>query len=230
NKKETQDELFNTFNTLHNGKKQMIFTCDRPHTALKMSERLVSRLGQGLRVDIGIPGYETRYAILLKKIEASGIEVPSDIIELICRNISTNIRDMVSAFINLKGYVELLNKPLTLEIARQQLKDALSDKKHSNISIDTIISVVASQYGISITEIKSKKKSKNIVFSRQVAMYISRTMTELSLTDIAGNFGGRDHSTAIHAIRVIENQKNSNPNMESELQNLMRKISEQSVK
>jgi chromosomal replication initiator protein len=231
NKPQCQEELFNTFNALVSKKRQMVFTCDRPISKLRhISERLTSRLGSGLQVDIQIPQYETRCAILSKKIETFNVQIPDSVIELICRNISSNVRDMVAALNKLAGFAELTRKSITLESAKNQLKDIFTSPKQSNVSIDNIIQVISSHFDISISDIKSKKKTKNIVYPRQLAMYIARNITEMSTTEIGESFGGRDHSTVIHATEKIEEFKHSDPTEDGRIQNLIKLIKEYSVK
>ena len=229
-KEACQEELFNTFNALYTAKKQMVFTCDRPITELKhFTERLVSRLGQGLQVDIQIPQYETRCAILQKKIETFNIQIPNEVIELICKNISTNTRDMVAALNKLVGYVKLAKKRITLDVAKIQLKDIFTSPKQSNISVDTIIQVIASHFNVSISDIKGKKRGKTIVYPRQLAMYIARSITELSTTEIGQAFA-KDHTTVIHAVEKIEKGTHSDPTEEGRIQGYIKLIKEFSVK
>lgn len=229
-----QEELFNTFTALFTAKKQMVFTCDRPVTELKnFTERLSTRLGQGLQVDIQIPQYETRYNILQKKLETFNIQMPNEvmneIIELICKNISTNIREMISALNNIVGYAELSKKEMTLELAKIRLKDIFASPKHSNISVDTIIQVIASHFNVSISDIKGRKRAKTIIYPRQLAMYIARSITNLSTTEIGQAFG-KDHTTVIHAVEKIEKGKLSDPSEEGRIQEHIKLIKEVSVK
>lgn len=229
-KPQSQEELFNTYNTLYQAKKQMVFTCDRPVAELKqIAERLTSRLGSGLPVDIQIPLYETRYAILQKKIETTGIPIPDDVINLICKNISTNVRDMIAALNKLTGYAKLTKKDITLATAQQQLKDIFTSPKLLNVTIETIAQVIAFEHGITLNDIRGKNRKKQIVTPRHIAMYIAHNITELSTTEI-GQFFGRDHSSVTHAEEKIKKQKQENPYEEERIQNLIKIIKEQSVK
>jgi chromosomal replication initiator protein len=226
-----QEEFFNTFNALIGAKNQMVFTCDRPVSELKQfSERLTSRLGSGLPVDIQMPQYEMRYAILKKKITERNLAITDDIIDLICKNISTNVRDLVAALSKLAGYAELIKKPITLSVAQEQLKDIFASPKQANTTIENIQQVVANHFSLSITDLKSKKRTKTIVHPRQLAMYIIKTITEFTTTDIGQAFGGRDHTTVLHSLKMIEDRLQSDPGEDRLIQNLIRSIKEFSVK
>lgn len=231
NKLGSQEELFHTFNALYDGNKQMVFTCDRPVSELKnLSDRLRSRFERGLNVDLQPPNFETRAAILKKKIEAGRVPVPDEVIEIIAKNISTNVRDLEAALTKLVAYAELVRKDITLEIAQHQLKDVFSQSKHGNVTIDNILRVVADYYKLSYSDLKGKKRTKNIAFPRQVAMYIAREITEYSTTELGFEFGGRDHTTVMHACQKIEERLKLDPNLESTIQALTRSIKEYSAK
>ena len=231
NKLGSQEELFHTFNALYDGNKQMVFTCDRPVSELKnLSDRLRSRFERGLNVDLQPPNFETRAAILKKKVEAGRVRVPDEVIEIIAKNISTNVRDLEAALTKLVAYAELVRKDITLEIAQHQLKDVFSQSKHGNVTIDNILRVVADKYQLSYSDLKGKKRTKNIVFPRQVAMYIARDITEYSTTELGFEFGGRDHTTVMHASQKIEERLKLDPNLESTIQALVRSIKEYSAK
>jgi chromosomal replication initiator protein len=226
-----QEELFHTFNALYDANKQMVFTCDRPVSELKkLNDRLRSRFERGLNVDLQPPNFETRSAILKKKVEASRISVPDEVVDIIAKNISTNVRDLEAALTKLLAYAELVHKDITLEIAQNQLKDVFSQSKHGNVTIDTILRVVADDYKLSYSDIKGKKRTKNIVFPRQIAMYIAREITEYSTTELGFEFGGRDHTTVMHACQRIDEQLRLDPNMESKIQALIRSIKDYSSK
>jgi len=231
NKLGSQEELFHTFNALYDANKQMIFTCDRPVSELKnLSDRLRSRFERGLNVDLQPPNFETRCAILKKKIEAGRVAVPDAVIEIIAKNISTNVRDLEAALTKLVAYAELVHKEITLEIAQNQLKDVFSQSKHGNVTIDNILRVVADYYKLSYSDLKGKKRTKNIAFPRQVAMFIARDITEYSTTELGFEFGGRDHTTVMHACQKIEERLKLDPNLESTIQALVRTIKEYSSK
>jgi chromosomal replication initiator protein len=231
NKLGSQEELFHTFNALYDANKQMVFTCDRPVSELKnLSDRLRSRFERGLNVDLQPPNFETRSAILQKKIEAGHISVPDEVIEIIAKNISTNVRDLEAALTKLIAYSELVHKDISLEIAQKQLKDVFSQSKHGNVTIDNILRVVADYYKLSYNDLKGKKRTKNIAFPRQIAMYIARDITEYSTTELGFEFGGRDHTTVMHGCQKIEERLKLDPNLESTIQALVRTIKEYSSK
>jgi len=231
NKLGSQEELFHTFNALYDANKQMVFTCDRPVSELKnLSDRLRSRFERGLNVDLQPPNFETRCAILKKKVEAGRITVPAEVVEIIAKNISTNVRDLEAALMKLVAYAELVHKDITLEIAQHQLKDIFSQSKHGNVTIENIVRVVADNYKLSYSDLKGKKRTKNIALPRQIAMYIARDITEYSTTELGFEFGGRDHTTVMHACQKIEERLKLDPNMESTIQSLIRTIKEYSAK
>jgi chromosomal replication initiator protein DnaA len=224
-KNETQEELFHTFNALYDANKQIIFTCDRPVSELKnLSERLRSRFERGLNVDLQPPSYETRCAILAKKVDARGVQISSDVINLIAKNISSNVRDLEASLTKLVAYAELTKKPVTLEIAQQQLRDTFGSPKQNNVTIETIQKVVAEYFSLSYTDLKGKKRSKAIVFPRQLAMYIARIITEYSTTELGMEFGGRDHTTVMHGCQKIEERLKAEPALETTIQKLIKLI------
>ncbi len=226
-KVETQEELFHTFNALYDANKQMVFTCDRPVSELKsLSDRLRSRFERGLNVDLQPPNYETRIAILKQKIEGKKVEIPNEVIELICKNVTTNVRDLEKALTKLMAYADLVNKKITLEIAQRQLKDFFTQPQQRNITFDLIQRIVAEYFGLSSNELKSKKRTKAIALPRQIAMYIAREITEYSTTEVGLNFGGRDHTTVMHACQKIENELKTDATLEPTVQHLIRTIKE----
>jgi chromosomal replication initiator protein len=230
-KRETQEELFYTFNALQNANKQMVFTCDRPVTELKdFNERLQSRVGQGLNVDLQPPNYETRFAILKKKVEEKNAPIPDDVLDLISKNVSSNVRDLNKALGNLIGYAELMNIGITVEIAQQQLRDVFAAPRLANMSIDIIQRIVAEYFSLVPNDLKGKKRTQNIVYPRQLAMYIAREITEYSTTELGQSFGGRDHTTVMHSCEKIEQLIRSDPTTEPTINNLTRMIKEYSAK
>ena len=233
----TQEELFYTFEALINKKKQMVFTCDRPITELKgMAPRLQSRFQWGLSVELHLPKYEELIAILKKKMAIKKIELKKDIaisdeiIELIIKNISSNVRDMEGALNKLMGYADLVNKPVTIEIAQRQLKDIFADPKQGNISIEIIQKIVAEEAGLKPDDLRGKKRSAGIVKYRQMAMYLCRELTEFSLMEIGQAFGGRDHATVIHSIKIIDEKSRFDTNLYTTLEKLKKKTKEYNVK
>jgi len=233
----TQDELFFTFEALYNKKKALVFTCDRPITELKgMAPRLQSRFQRGMNVELRLPKYEELIAILKKKMELKKMELKKDIaisdeiIELIIKNISSNVRDMEGALNKLMGYADLVNKPVTMEIAQRELKDIFADPKQGNMSMDIIQRVVAEDYHLTPNDLKGKKKSKGIARPRHIAIFLCRELTEYSLTEIGQAFGDRDHTTVLYSCNTIENDSRSDTNLYSSLERLKRMIKEYNVK
>ncbi len=206
-KDSTQEELFHTFNNLYDSKKQMVFTCDRPIKELKnITDRLSSRFERGLNVDLQPPNYETRMAILKKKIAERGSSISEEILNYISTNVCTNVRDLEAALTKLIAYSELLGQEISFEKAKELLGilPSLAANSNQTLSIDTIIKVVGEYFNVSSFEIKGKKKNKSLIQPRQIAMFLSREITEFSTTEIGTEFGGRDHTTVMHAHDRIE--------------------------
>lgn len=225
NKDGTQEELFYTYEAMYNSFKQIVFTCDRPVSELKnLTERLRSRFERGLNVDLQPPKYETRRAILEKKIQTQSKQIPSEVIDLIAKNVETNVRDLESCLTKIIAYMDLVESNITLETAQQQLRDAFSSPKQANISIDIIQRVVADYFNISLSDLKGKKRTRNITLPRQLAMYIVRELTEFSTTEVGAEFGGRDHTTVMHSCQKIEETLRSDSTLEATLQILIRNV------
>ena len=226
-----QEELFHTFNALIDAKKHLVFTCDRPPSELKkFSERLLSRFEMGLKVDLQPPRYEVRCAILKSTAENRGTVIPDEVIDLIAKNISSNIRDLIGALNTLISYTNIMGQPVTLEIAQQKLRDVLASTRQTNMSIENIQKVVAEYFSLSLNDLKGKKKTKNIVFPRQLAMYVAREITDFSTTELGQSFGGRDHATVLHSLEKIKGQLLTDPALDSTIENLKRLIKEYSAK
>ncbi len=226
-KESTQEELFYTFNALHEKKAQMVFTCDRPIKEIKnMATRLVSRLSNGLCIDLQPPSYETRVAILQKKIDLMGKNLSQDIVEYIAKNIETNVRDLEAALNKVFGYGDLVGKIPDLEITKHLLKDVMDSGSVESISIDVIQKIIADNYQISVADLKSKKRDKKFVVPRQIAIYIAREITEMAYTDIGNEFGGKDHSTIMSAYNKIAEQIKIDSTLESKIQLYIREIKE----
>lgn len=227
NKSGTQEELFYTFNALNEKHSQMVFTCDRPIKEIKnMADRLVSRLSNGLCIDLTPPNYETRCAILQKKVELMGKTLDSQIIDFIAKNVETNVRDLEAALKKVFGLEDLMGQKITLENVKNQLKDLLTSNTSENISLDIIQKVIAENYNISVLDLKSKKRDKKYVIPRQIAIYITRQLTELSFSEIGSEFGGKDHSTIMHANEKIEELIKLDSSFESKIQLFIREIKE----
>ncbi len=226
-KAQTQEELFYTFEALYNANRQMVFTCDRPVSELReLTERLRSRFERGLNVDLQPPNYETRVAILRKKIEEQHVEIPDAVVELICRNITTNVRDLEAALTKLVAYANLVSRTMTLEIAQQQLRDVFASPRQKSISVDIVQRVVAEYFGLSQSDLKGKKRTKAIAFPRQLAMYLAREMTEYSTTELGIEFGGRDHTTIMYGCQKVENRIKTDSTLEPIISALKRSIRE----
>ena len=203
-KESTQEEFFHTFNALYDSHKQIIISSDRtPKEIANLQERLVSRFSWGLTTDVQPPDLETRVAILKKKIEREPVNIPDDVIFFIASLIKTNIRELEGALVRVIAYSLMEEKTITMDLAKEVLKDLLREPKKL-ITIDFIQRCVVEEFGISVSELKLKKRSKTIVLPRQVAMYLSRELTELSFPEIGEHFGGKDHTTVLHSYSKIK--------------------------
>ncbi len=203
-KESTQEEFFHTFNTLHNNRKQIIISSDRPPREIaNLEERLSSRFAWGLITDIQPPNYETRVAILRKKIDREPVEVPDNVISFIAEEIKTNIRELEGALIRVVAYSLLEERPITLDMAKIILKDMVK-QTIKTISIEMIQKEVADFFNIQVSDLKAKKRNKNILLPRQIAMYLSRQLTKLSLPEIGNAFGGKDHTTVLHSCKKMD--------------------------
>ena len=226
-KDSTQEEFFHTFNSLRDAKKAIIMSSDKPPKDMDvLEERFRSRFEWGLIADITAPDYETRMAILNKNLEDSdGIFIPEEILKYIAENINTNIRELEGALNKIKAYARVTpDQPLTQEYAKKILEDIISPDKVKQINIDFIVSVVADQFGISVADIISSKRSAKYVVPRQISMYLSRDYTSLSLEEIGKYLGNRDHSTVVYGIRKIEEQLPLDESLSSTVSLLRMKI------
>ena len=204
-KEKTQDLFFHIFNTLHQSRKQIILSSDKPPKDLKgLDERLISRFQWGLTADIQPPELETRIAILKRKAESYGMMVSNEILEYIAMNITSNIRELEGCLIKLLASVSLSSKEITFELAKKTVKEIATDRKASTLTIETITKVVCEHLGVAENKIRDKTRKKEIVLARQIAMYLAKELTLSSLKTIGLHFGGRDHSTVIHACNSIE--------------------------
>jgi chromosomal replication initiator protein len=203
-KESTQEEFFHTFNALYDNHKQIIISSDRtPKEITNLQDRLVSRFSWGLTTDVQPPDLETRVAILKKKIEREPVHIPDNVIFFIASLIKTNIRELEGALVRIIAYSLMEEKIITVDLAKEVLKDLLSEPKKL-ITIDFIQRCVVEEFGISLTELKLKKRSKTIVLPRQVAMYLSRELTDQSFPEIGAHFGGKDHTTVLHSYNKIK--------------------------
>ncbi|MDD5449895.1 MAG: chromosomal replication initiator protein DnaA [Candidatus Omnitrophica bacterium] len=223
-KESTQEEFFHTFNALHENHKQIILSSDRsPKNIPGLEERLVSRFEWGLVTDIQPPDLETRIAILKKKSERETIQVPNDVLFYIAEKIKSNIRELEGALIRVVAYAKLNNINITLDIAKDVLRDMIIEEE-KKVTIELIQKKVAEYFDIRLSDMKAKKRSKVVVYPRQIAMYISRELTTHSLPEIGEQFGGRDHTTVLHAYEKIREELTSNPTIKGILNKLVFEI------
>lgn len=224
-KEKTQDLFFHIFNTLHQSRKQIILSSDKPPKNLKgLDERLISRFQWGLTADIQPPELETRIAILRKKAEAYGMNVSGEILEYIASNITSNIRELEGCLIKILANASLSSKEITFELVKKTVNEIATDRKRNNINIDSITKVVCDHFNIAENKIRDKTRKKEIVQARQLAMYLSKEMTNASLKTIGLHFGGRDHSTVIHACTSIESLKENNKSLREMIEDLKNQI------
>jgi chromosomal replication initiator protein len=203
-KEQTQEEFFHTFNALHDNNKQIIISSDRPPKEIPtLEDRLRSRFEWGLITDLQSPDLETRTAILKKKANSDGIEMPDQVIQYIAGKVNTNIRELEGALIRIVAYASLYKTPVTIELTETALQDIINTRQ-KNITVSTIINQTAANFNISPEDLLSKKRTQEIAFTRQVAMYICRMLTDLSLPKIGEEFGGRDHTTVLHSFKKID--------------------------
>ncbi len=223
-KEGTQEEFFHTFNSLYEANKQIVICSDRlPKEIATLEDRLRSRFEWGLTTDIQPPDLETRMAILKKKAGMEDIDVPSDVLLFIAKQIRSNIRELEGALIRITAYSSLHNRPIDVELAAEALKDLLPIQ-NKKISIELIQKVVAEYFNLSVADMRSKKRTRSVAFPRQIAMYLSRELTESSLPKIGEEFGGRDHTTVIHACDKIIESINQDPELDSEVKRISEKI------
>ena len=229
-KVETQQELFHTFNALYDANKQMVFSSDRPVSELmNLPDRLINRFERGLNVDLQPPTYETRIAIVTRKIEERGLSLEHGIVELICRNIRSNVRDLEKALTKLAAYTELMQRTITPPIAQRELQEFFAKPEHLSITIDGIQRAVADYFSLTPADLKGKKRTKAIAFPRQVAMYVSRSLTNFSTTEVGLEFGGRDHTTVMHACQRITDRLKTDATLEPTLQRIINTLRQKSV-
>ena len=225
-KESLQEELYHTFDSLESLKAQIFLTCDRPISEIpEISDRLRTRFSKGLVIDIQVPTFETRRAILQKKVELMQKNIAPEVLDWIASNIATNVRDLEGALTKIIGYGELIGNDVTVEIAKNLLQDSLNVSSES-ITVETIQKVVSDYYNISLSEIKSNKRGRKFVFPRNIAIYIARKLTNYSFPEIANEFGGRNHSTIIHSNTSVENQLKTDSTLDSTIKLLIRKIKE----
>lgn len=213
-KERIQEEFFHTFNALHEARKQIVLSCDRPASEIQgLEHRLISRFEWGQTADIQPPDVETRIAILRKKESAFGVKLPDEIVGFLAQRIRTNIRRLEGAYTRVAAFAQLTGKEVTLEIVEQLLREILQEEGKQVVTIDVIQKKVAEHYDIRMQDMTSKRRPENIAFPRQVAMYLSRQLTESSLAAIGEAFGGRDHGTVLHACRQVKDRMEVDSNV-----------------
>lgn len=223
-KEATQEEFFHTFNSLYDAHKQIVMSSDRsPKEITGLEERLVSRFEWGLVTDIQPPDLETRIAILLKKAEEAEVSVPNPVIQFIASQIKSNIRELEGALVRVLAYCNFFNKPATAEVAQEILKDMLKEVS-SRVTIHAIQQCITDYFHIELTELKSAKRHRSVLYPRQVAMFLCRKLTESSLPEIGRAFGGRDHTTVMHAISKVEKEIEQDINKKRLVEHLNRLV------
>jgi chromosomal replication initiator protein len=223
-KERTQEEFFHTFNSLYEARKQIVVTSDKfPKDIPNFEERLRSRFEWGLIADIQPPDVETKVAILRKKAESENIPLPNDVAFFLASQIDSNVRVLEGCLIRIGAFASLTKAPINIEVTKEVLKNIIKPKEEL-ISIDTIQKVVATSFNIKITDLKMKRKMKGYVLPRQVAMYLSRKLTDSSLLEIGDKFGGKDHSTVLHSIKKVEEKMEKDPSFRETIENLKSRI------
>ena len=225
-KNTTQEEFFHTFNTLFDGKQQMILTCDRyPREVENLEPRLKSRLGWGLAVAIDPPDFETRAAILISKARDRKIALPDEVAFLIAKRMHSNVRDLEGALNTLSARANFTGKPITVDFAQETLRDLLRAQQQA-ISIANIQKVVADYYQLRVADLLSKRRTRSLARPRQMAMRLAKELTSHSLPEIGDGFGGRDHTTVMHACRQITKLVDTDGVLREDWDKLVRKLTE----
>ena len=223
-KERTQEEFFHTFNTLYEARKQIVLSSDRfPKDMPDIEERLRSRFEWGLIADLQAPDVETRIAILRKKSEDEHIALPEDVIHYLANTMKNNIRELEGSLVRLGAYSSLTGQVITLEMAKNVLRDLIGEKKRI-VSIEDIQEAVGAKFHVKIGELKSRRRSKTLVHPRQIAMYLCRELTEASFPEIGRHFGGKDHTTIIHACRQIAKAREADSALQITLEGLKEQI------
>jgi chromosomal replication initiator protein len=223
-KERTQEEFFHTFNALYEGHKQIVLSSDRfPKDMPDIEERLRSRFEWGLIADLQPPDVETRIAILRKKSEDEGVKLPEDVIQFLSTTMKSNIRELEGSLVRLGAYASLTGQVITLDMAKNVLRDLIGDKKKI-VAMDDIQEAVCTQFHVKMTELKSRRRSKTLVHPRQIAMYLCRELTDASYPEIGRQFGGKDHTTIIHACRQVAKAKETDTALHTTLETLKEHI------
>lgn len=220
-KESTQEEFFHTFNTLHEESKQIVISSDRPPKEIPtLEDRLRSRFEWGLITDITPPDLETRIAILRKKAKAEGLDIPNEVMLYIANQIDSNIRELEGALIRVVAYSSLINKDINADLAAEALKDIIPSSKPKVITIHEIQRIVGEYFNVKLEDFAAKKRTKSVAFPRQIAMYLSRELTDFSLPKIGEEFGGRDHTTVIHAHEKISKMLQTDAQFQKQLKEI----------
>jgi len=224
NKTQTQEEFFHTFNTLYEKQKQIVISSDRPPKEIgSVTDRLRSRFSMGLIADIQPPELETKIAIVLKKAQMEKINLLDEVAYYLAARVKSNIRELEGCLIRLGAQASLTGKPIDIEMAKYILRD-LVEEDEKPLTTDRIQSVVCEHFGLKLADIKAKKRTKEIVLPRQIAMYLSKQLTGMSLSDIGKNFGGKDHATVIYACKQIEDKRSKDEVFNRMIESLLRKM------
>jgi chromosomal replication initiator protein len=224
NKQKTQDMFFHIFNHLHQEKKQLVLTSDRaPRDLEGVEERLLSRFKWGLAADLTLPDFETRLAILEKKMYADGIELPREVVEFVAYNINSNIRELEGALISLLAQSSLNKKEIDLDLAKKIIKNFVKSISRE-VSIDFIQKTVCEYFDVPIEKLREKTRKRQVVQARQLSMYLAKHFTKNSLKVIGKHFGGRDHSTVIHSCQAIQNLMDTDPKFKENVSDIQKKI------
>ena len=224
-KDSTQEEFFHTFNTLYEAKGQIVLTSDRPPKEIKtLEDRLRSRFESGLIADVQPPDFETRIAIIKRKAELLEMDIPDDVVEYIATRLKTNIRQLEGVVKKLKAKNQLYGEKITINVAQKTISDILNNDQPPPLTVEKIIDEVARTFGITSDDIRSSKRNSNISNARQIAIYAVREITDLSMNLIGEEFGGRDHSTIVYAIKQIEKNMNKDPKTKSTVEDIIKNI------
>jgi chromosomal replication initiator protein len=223
-KEQTQEEFFHTFNTLHGASKQIVLTSDRPPKEIStLEDRLRSRFEGGLIADIQVPDLETRIAILKKKVTLDNLDIPNDVLVFIANQFSSNIRELEGALVKVTANCALKQTEVNLDQAKEVLADILPSQQKP-LSIELIQEEIAEYFGITISDLKAKKRTREITFPRQIAMFLCRELTDSSLPKIGKEFGGRDHTTVLHAWEKINKEQDKNEGLANQLHEIINKL------
>ena len=226
-KEGTQEEFFHTFNALHDANKQIILSSDRPPKEIPtLEDRLRSRFEWGLIADIQVPDFETRMAILKKKADLERLNVPNEVMVYVATKIKSNIRELEGSLIRIVAYSSLTNREVSVDLASEALKDIISKKQGKSITIESIQDIVSSYFNLRVEDFKSQRRTRNVAYPRQIAMYLSRKLTDMSLPKIGEEFGGRDHTTVIHAYEKISENLKTDEGLQSTVDDITKKLTQ----